>query len=153
MKPTNRETLGAVLESRMRGRAEGLVIPPPAFVAMQGEFLEFDEPQNKLTARFPVLEEHLNPFGTLQGGFLAAAIDNTVGPLSLLVAPPSVTRRLEIKYRRAVSPDDEFIRVVARLVENKRRRLRLEVSVVDPRGVEVASGHAIHWVIDPVDGS
>jgi acyl-coenzyme A thioesterase PaaI-like protein len=115
---------------------------------MQGEFLKYDERAGTLAARFPVLPEQLNPFGTMQGGMIAAAVDNTVGPLSLLVAPPSVTRRLEIKYSRGVSAEDAYIHVEARLVERKKRRLFLEATVTDPRGVEVASGTAVHWVID-----
>jgi acyl-coenzyme A thioesterase PaaI-like protein len=148
MEVSNHAKVSEALQNTMRGRAEGLVIPPPAFVAMQGEFLEFDENGKTLTARFPILENQLNPFGTMQGGFIAAAVDNTIGPLSLLVAPVSVTRRLEMKYRRAVTPQDVFIRVQARLVERKKRRLRLEVTVVSSQGIEVASGKAIHWLID-----
>jgi len=34
----------------------------------------------------------------MQGGMIAAAVDNTIGPLSFLVAAPNVTRRLEMKY-------------------------------------------------------
>jgi len=31
---------------------------------------------------------------------VAAAADNTLGPLSVLVAPPNLTRRMEITYAR-----------------------------------------------------
>lgn len=148
MEVSNHAKVSEALQNTMRGRADGLVIPPPAFVAMQGEFLEFDENGKTLTARFPILENQLNPFGTMQGGFIAAAVDNTIGPLSLLVAPVSVTRRLEMKYRRAVTPQDVFIRVQARLVERKKRRLRLDVTFTSSQGIEVASAKAIHWVID-----
>jgi hypothetical protein len=48
------EKLSEALEARMRDRGDGLVIPPPAFKAMQGEFVEFDEANQTLTARFPV---------------------------------------------------------------------------------------------------
>ena len=145
MEVSNHAKVSEALQNTMRGRADGLVIPPPAFVAMQGEFLEFDENGKTLTARFPILENQLNPFGTMQGGFIAAAVDNTIGPLSLLVAPVSVTRRLEMKYRRAVTPQDVFIRVQARLVERKKRRLRLDVTFTSSQGIEVASAKAIHW--------
>ncbi len=61
---------------------DGFIFPPPVFEIMQGEFLSYDLEQTILIVRFPVLENWLNPYGIMQGGMLAAAIDNTIGPLS-----------------------------------------------------------------------
>jgi len=49
---------------------------------MKGEVIDYDMEHETLTNRFPVLAEHLNPYGNIQGGIIAAAIDNTIGPLS-----------------------------------------------------------------------
>jgi acyl-coenzyme A thioesterase PaaI-like protein len=136
------------LEARMQSRGEDLTIPPPVFCAMQGEFLEFDPAVRSLTARFPVLADQLNPYGTMQGGMIIAAVDNTIGPLSLLVAAASVTRRLEMKYSRSVSLADKFILVRACFVEQKRRHLYFEATVASPGGVAVATGKAVNWVVD-----
>lgn len=57
-----------------------------------------------LTPRFPILEKHLNPYHTLQGGFLASTLDNTFEPLSMLVALPNVTRHLEVTYSEPFPP-------------------------------------------------
>ena len=78
-------------------------IPPPVFVSMQAEVVAFDPEEASLTVRFPVLEKDLNPYHTMQGGMIAAAIDNTLGPLSMLVAPPNVTRQLEVTYSRPIT--------------------------------------------------
>ena len=151
MRSSDHERISEALRAKMQGRAEDLVLPPPVFVAMRGEFLEFDEKSKTLTARFPVLSAQLNPFGTMQGGMIAAAVDNTIGPLSLLVAPASVTRRLEMKYRRAVTSQDGFIRVEAQLAERKKRRLLLKATVLDDRDLEVASANAVHWVVQETE--
>jgi acyl-coenzyme A thioesterase PaaI-like protein len=142
------EEISNALQTRMRQGTDHLVIPPPAFLTMQGEFLEYDETTQTLVTRFPVLPTLLNPFGTMQGGMVAAAVDNTIGPLSMLVAPASVTRRLEMKYSRGVSVEDRWIIVTARLVERKKRRLLLDASVKSPRGIEMASATSVHWIID-----
>lgn len=136
------------LEQRRQEGGGDLLLPPPAFLAMQGEFLEFDAAAMRLTTRFPVLDSWLNPFRTMQGGFIAAAVDNTVGPLSMLAAPPSVTRDLGIKYRRAVVADSGHIRVVARLVEARKRRLILEAHVLDGQEQILAEGQVTNWIID-----
>lgn len=62
-----------------------LPIPPPCFATMKAEFIEY-ESRKSLTVAFPVLPEHLNPGGTMQGGFITAAFDNVFGPLSYLAA-------------------------------------------------------------------
>jgi acyl-coenzyme A thioesterase PaaI-like protein len=121
--------------------------PPPVFAAMQGEFLAIDLDSGTLTVQFPVLESYLNPYGTMQGGMIAAAVDNTLGPLSVLVAPPNVTRRLEMAYSRPVTPDLEKIVVTSRLLEQKERWLFFRADVYDPGGRRLARARATHWII------
>jgi len=87
-----------ILRDRLGDRVAEYAFPPPVFALMKGEFVELDLDAGLLSARFPVLESYLNPYGSMQGGMIAAAVDNTLGPLSVLVAPPNVTRRLEVKY-------------------------------------------------------
>lgn len=132
-------------------RADAYRIPPPVFIAMQGELLAFNVEDGVLRARFPVLEKHLNPYGAMQGGMVAAAIDNTLGPLSMLVAPPNVTRRLELKYSRPVTPDLEHITVECRLLERRRQQLKFSAEVRDQEGVLLARARAVHWIIDEAD--
>ena len=130
------------------GGGDRLLMPPPVFVTMQGEFIGFDRANKILKARFPVLTEQLNPYGSMQGGMIAAAIDNTLGPLSMLVAPPNFTRRLEIKYRRPITPGLKYITVIGKFIEQKKRQLFFRASVVDDEGNELASGKAVHWILD-----
>jgi acyl-coenzyme A thioesterase PaaI-like protein len=153
MNNSEHEKIRDALQARMREMAAELIIPPPAFLTMQGEFLEYSESDQTLTTRFPVLPALLNPFGTMQGGMIAAAVDNTIGPLSMLLAPASVTRKLEMKYIRGVSPQDEFVHVKAHLDEIKKRRLRLRAVVTNPSGTELATANSVHWIIDGLAGT
>ena len=137
-----------VIQRRLGDRVDDFRIPPPVFRAMQGEFLAFDPEDGWLTARFPVLEEYLNPYGSMQWGMVAAAVDNALGPLSMLVAPPNVTRRLEMKYSRPITPDLEFITVKSSLVERKGRWLTFRAEVTDQEGTLLARARAVHWITD-----
>jgi acyl-coenzyme A thioesterase PaaI-like protein len=137
-----------VIQRRLGDRVDEYRIPPPVFRAMQGEFLAFDLDSGWLTARFPVLEAYLNPYGSMQGGMVAAAVDNTLGPLSMLVAPPNVTRRLEMKYSRPITTDLEFIIVNAKLVERKGRWLTFSANVEDREEMLLARARAVHWIVD-----
>lgn len=140
--------IAQTIQQRLGDRLGEFLIPPPVFVAMRGEFLAFDPKGGTLTTRFPVLQEHLNPYGTMQGGMVAAAVDNTLGPLSMLLAPPNVTRRLQMKYSRPVTVDLETIQVKGRLLERNGQRLTLSAEVRDQAGLLLARARAEHWIVD-----
>jgi acyl-coenzyme A thioesterase PaaI-like protein len=120
---------------------------PPSFTVMQGDFLEFDPEARRMQVRFPVLETWLNPYGAMQGGFVAAAIDNVIGPLGVLLAPPNVTRTLELKYSRPVTMDMGFIIVTARLAERADPWLIFKVEVHDPDGNRLVRATGKQWIL------
>jgi acyl-coenzyme A thioesterase PaaI-like protein len=99
-----------------------LQLPPPCLVEMAGEPVDFVDGES-LTMRFPVLARWQNPLGTMQGGFIAAALDNTIGPFSYLIAPPSVTSQLNLSYLRPVTPTVQTLTCTARLVERTTKTL------------------------------
>ena len=136
------------LREKMGDRVNEYAFPPPIFTSMQGEFVELDMDADTLTARFPVLESYLNPYGTMQGGMVAAAIDNTLGPLSVLVAPPNVTRRLEMKYSHPVTVDMGHIIVHARLLERKGRWLYFKADAQSQDGLWLVRAKATHWILE-----
>ncbi len=141
------EKIIKILQGRYGERIQEFLLPPPVFLEMQGEFLEIDLENNSLSAKFPVLEKFLNPYKTLQGGMIAAAIDNTLGPLSMAVASPNVTRNLEIKYSKPATCQMEYIIVQARLVERQEPRLFFAAMVRNPAGEKLASCKALHWIL------
>ena len=137
-----------ILHERLGDQIDEFIIPPPVFDFMQGEVLDFDPDSARLKVRFPVLEDYLNPYGVVQGGLVAAAADNTLGPLSMLVAPPNVTRTLNMKFSNPVTPEHEFIIVEAKLQEREGRRLRFTAEIRDPLGALLARARALHWIIE-----
>ncbi len=137
-----------LLRLRYGPALDAYLVPPPAFTAMKGEFVSYDPQRAELQTKFPILQEWLNPYGLMQGGMLAAAIDNTLGPLSMLIAPANVTRRMEIKYSRGAVPGMGHILVNARCVERDDRWLTLEAAARSPQGELLARAKATHWVLE-----
>ena len=140
-----------IVQERLGDRLDDYLIPPPVFQEMQGEFVDFDLEGGSLTTRFPILAKYRNPYGAMQGGMLAAAVDNTFGPLSLMVAPPNVTGRLEMKYIQPVTPEISHITIKAEFVEHHKRRLKFRAEVRDPQGTLLATAQATHWIVNAGD--
>jgi uncharacterized protein (TIGR00369 family) len=99
-------------------------LPPPCLLDMQAEWLEYVDGE-RLVMRFPVLERYRNPYGYMQGGYVLAALDNTIGPFSFLIAPPSVTQQVTLSYVRPVTADEAHLTCVATVLERTRRTLFL----------------------------
>jgi len=148
---TTSSTMTNILKARHGDRVAEYALPPPVFVAMEGEFIDFDPDAGRLSARFPIRESQLNPYGSMQGGMIAAAVDNTLGPLSMLVAPPNVTRHLEMTYSRPVKLEMGYITVHARLVERQDRWLHFKADVRGPDGTRLAKAKATHWILKAMD--
>ncbi len=118
---------GDTITARLQALApEGIrdMIPPPCILDMQGELVEYVE-NVSLSVRFPVLSRYRNPLGNMQGGFIVAALDNTLGPLSFLVAPPSATSALNTQYLRPVGAQETLLICTARVLERTRNTLYL----------------------------
>jgi acyl-coenzyme A thioesterase PaaI-like protein len=138
----------ALLRKKVGDRIDAYKIPPPVFEAMHGEFLTFDLEEKSLTAQFPVQERYLNPYAAMQGGMIAAAVDNTLGPLSVLVAPPNLTRKLEMTYSKPVTLDMGVIVVKAKLLEQEGQKLTFSADVRSRDGTRLARTKAVHWILD-----
>jgi acyl-coenzyme A thioesterase PaaI-like protein len=144
---TLHDKLMGILRDKLGEQMDKYLFPPPVFVDMQGEFVDFSLEAGWLTTKFPILDRYRNPYGSMQGGMLAAAVDNTLGPLSVVVAPINVTRTLEMKYSRPVMPEMGFILVKAQLVKRQDPKLFFEAAVGSPDGQRLAKCKAVHWII------
>lgn len=146
----NNDGLEIIMEhvrERLGDKMEQFRFPPPVFVSMQAEVIAFDIEGASLTVRFPVLEKDLNPYHTMQGGMIAAAIDNTLGPLSMLVAPPNVTRHLEVTYSKPITLELKTFLVTARLMGQEERVLNFTADVTTEEGSKLARAKAVHWIV------
>jgi acyl-coenzyme A thioesterase PaaI-like protein len=144
----HQSSLMDIISERLGERVDEFLIPPPVFEAMRGEIIDIDLDVGTLTTRFPVLETYQNPYRSMQGGMVAAVVDNTLGPLSMLVAPPNVTRRLDMKYSRPIMMDLEFITVKGQYVSSEGRNLMLKAEVRGPENQLLARARATHWIIE-----
>lgn len=134
----------SVLERLRKRMPDGvdLQLPPPCYEEMDAEAVEYDADAQSLTVRIPVQKRYQNPLGLMQGGFICAAVDNTLGPLSFLVAPPSVTTSLTTQYLRPIDPSVEYIDIEGRLAEQAGKQLFLEATVRLPNGKTAARAQA-----------
>ena len=123
-----------------------LQLPPPCLIDMQGEPIEFEDNQS-LSMRFPVLTRYRNPLGFMQGGYIAAALDNTLGPFSYLIAPPSVTSQFNLNYLRPVGPDILEIVCIAQITERTSRTLYLRGEARLPNGKIAVLAQAVCQLI------
>jgi len=120
-----------VITAQLKARFPDLPLqfPPACFMTMGGEFLHFDPEAKRLRVRFPVKPEFANPMGYMQGGLIVGAIDNTIGPLTFLVAQPSVTTQLNTSYIRPITPDLTHFEVEAVITEQTRRLVFIDAVV------------------------
>ncbi|WP_425528910.1 PaaI family thioesterase [Leptospira wolffii] len=114
-------------------KAPGLLIPPPAFKELSGEFVSYVR-KKELTCSFYIEPRFSNPMGVFQGGFLGAAFDNTFGPLCYLAAgKPTTTLELSVSYIRMVK-ENQRITVHAKVVARGNQHIYLEGQAFDEEG-------------------
>ncbi len=141
----NGADLAALFAQMEAAGAAGLRLPPPVFTLMEGAFVAYDAEVAVLRVRFPALERFQNPMGHMQGGAITAAIDNCIGPLSYLVAPPSATTELTTTFLRPVTAEDAAVET--RLVERAGRRLVFDARVTNAAGETVVLARAVSQVL------
>jgi uncharacterized protein (TIGR00369 family) len=114
--------------------------PTPSSAVLLGwAFERFDAAQGEAEVRFTATEEMLNPVGHVQGGILAAMIDDTMGPLMHLMsagrAMPSTTD-LHTQYPRPARPG--AFRCIARIRQMGRQVCYTTGDLYDARDRHVA---------------
>ena len=126
---------------------EGRCEPPPA-AALLGWQLEAVDPEaGTIELSFPAGEQFLNPAGNIQGGFLAAMLDDTLGPA--LVATLSdgewaPTISLNVHFVRPAKPGR--LRSRGRVVRKGREIAFLAGELLDERGEVVATATASAFI-------
>jgi uncharacterized protein (TIGR00369 family) len=77
---------------------EGRRPPPPAAALLGFELLAIDPAQGTIRVRFTARPEFTNPIGVVQGGFVAAMLDDTLGPaLTATLEPDQFAPTIELK--------------------------------------------------------
>jgi uncharacterized protein (TIGR00369 family) len=86
---------------------DGRLPPPPCAKTLGLEFVEIDGEHGTIETRFEAVETFLNPAGNVQGGFLAAMLDDTMGTAlsaTLDLAQFAPTVNLNVQFHRPARP-------------------------------------------------
>ncbi len=125
--------------------------PPEVFRDMGGEVLSFDDISETIEVRFPVMERYRNPMGAMQGGMVVAAMDNTYGPLTVLLGTTSVTTHMNTTFVKPVYPDETHIVITATVTARSRRQIHMTAEVRDSEKRLVVTGTASFLVMETHD--
>ena len=113
-------------------------LPPECFSSMKGDYVDY-ESRTMLCVRFPVERSYLNPMKTMQGGFIAAAFDNVLGPLSYLAAHATcMSLDLNVNYIRPILEGDALT-ITAKVVMRGRSTLHITAEGVNTKGKLIAT--------------
>lgn len=85
----------------------GRVPAPPAAATLGWELVDVDPEKGTIVVGFRAGEEYLNPAGAIQGGFLAAMLDDTLGPALVATLPAgqfAPTLDLHVQFLRPARP-------------------------------------------------
>jgi uncharacterized protein (TIGR00369 family) len=80
---------------------------PPAGVLLGFRLLEADPQQQRIRIEFQARPEFVNPIGNIQGGFLAAMLDDTLGPAVVQTLGPdqfAPTLELKVSFLKPAKP-------------------------------------------------
>jgi len=86
---------------------EGRVELPPAAKTLGFELLSVDPEAGTIEVAFTADDSFVNPVGVIQGGFLAAMLDDTLGPALVATLGPdqfAPTADLHVQYLRPAKP-------------------------------------------------
>jgi acyl-coenzyme A thioesterase PaaI-like protein len=135
------DALNEQIMSQIHAVFEGvpLELPPKVFKDMEGRFMDYQEGRSMRIA-YPLLERYEGPGGTIQGGIVCTAFDNTYGPFSFLTSRAfTTTITLATSFVRPMSRKDREMEIEVFLVEQTRRMLFLEGRAYKPDGKLVAT--------------
>jgi len=123
----------------MEGRAD----PPPAAELLGWKLVEIDPDEGTIEVAFTAKEQFLNPAGTVQGGFLAAMLDDTLGPALVQTLGDgewAPTTDLHVQFLKPAEPGE--LRGTARIVRRGRDVAFLAGELRDAEGDLVATATA-----------
>jgi uncharacterized domain 1 len=122
---------------------EGRAAPPPAAVLLGWELIAVDPEAGTIEVAFNASEQFLNPAGVIQGGFLAAMLDDTLGPALVATLGPGLfapTTDLHVQFLRPARPGRLTGR--GRIVRRGREVAFLAGELLDDSGQVVATAVA-----------
>ncbi|MFB9209251.1 PaaI family thioesterase [Nonomuraea spiralis] len=121
----------------------GKAPPPPAAALLGWELVAVDPEAGTIEVAFAAGEQFTNPVGVIQGGFLAAMLDDTLGPALVATLPEdrfAPTLDLHVQFLRPARPGRLVGR--GRVVRRGKDVCFLAGELLDPEGGLVATATA-----------
>ncbi|NLB51566.1 MAG: PaaI family thioesterase [Syntrophomonadaceae bacterium] len=105
-------------------------------------------PGKSLVDDYPVAEKFLNLAGSMQGGFIVAAFDNTFGQLCYLITEkvPIATIDINTTFHRPILKNDT-LKITARVQAKGKTTLHLVGEAVNKEGKLIASAATNYMVL------
>jgi uncharacterized protein (TIGR00369 family) len=129
---------------------EGRVPPPPAARLLGRQVIEVDPTAGTIKVEFNAQPEFLNSAGTVQGGFLAAMLDSTLGPaLRATLGPGQFAPTLELKVSFIRAAKVGVLFGHGRVIHRGRSAAFLEGELRNPEGKLVATATATTRIVAP----
>ncbi len=123
---------GYKAELKMAGM--NVQLPPPSMIELGLEYLEI-KPGVSMKAKFPFQKRFTNPAGILQGGFLVAAMDDVLGPLTYVTSGTiCLTLSLNTTFLKAFSEKMRFCLIEAFVLQKTKSFIFLRAEVRTPDG-------------------
>jgi uncharacterized protein (TIGR00369 family) len=122
---------------------EGRAAPPPAGELLGWRLESVDPDRGTIAVSFDASDRFLNPFGAVQGGLLAAMLDDTLGPALVATLGPgqfAPTTDLHVQFLCPGSPGR--LRGRGRVVRRGRSVAFLAGELLDGTGTIVATATA-----------
>ncbi|WP_336204357.1 PaaI family thioesterase [Nonomuraea sp. LPB2021202275-12-8] len=117
----------------------GHVPPPPAAETLGWELVAVDPDKGTIEVAFEASDRFTNPVGVIQGGFLAAMLDDTLGPALVATLPAgrfAPTLDLHVQFLRPARPGRLVGR--GRVVRRGRQVCFMAGELLGPDGEPVA---------------
>jgi uncharacterized protein (TIGR00369 family) len=124
---------------------------PPCAELLGLELLDHNPGERWARFAFEGRAEFLNPAGFIQGGILAAMLDDTMGPTALLASGGTlftVTINMNVSYFQPAKPGRLFAE--GRVVSMGKTIAFIEATISDANGVKLASATSSARLV-PVD--
>mgnify|MGYP001236401037 FL=1 len=142
----------------MRGVLEGRL--PYATISQTLDYLLIDVAEGRAVFQGSPGTAHLNPMGTVHGGWFATLLDSALGCAVHTLMPPGrgyTTAELSVNIVRALTPKTVRVRAEEHVVHAGRQLATAEARLVGPDGTLYAHGTTTCLVFDlrhkPAGGS
>ncbi|NPT44577.1 hotdog fold thioesterase [Paraburkholderia sp. 1N] len=110
---------------------------PYAAIARTLDFTVVEVSAGRVVFQGTPLAQHLNPLGTVHGGWIATLLDSALGCSVHTMMPPGrgyTTAELSVNYVKAVTPRMQRVRAEGKVIHCGRQLATAEARLVGPDG-------------------